>query len=510
MNNGGSSSAVQGAAPVRIQSGIEGLDDILAGGFPSNHLYLVEGDPGTGKTTLALQFLLEGVRAGEKCLYVTLSESKFELEGVAASHGWSLEQIPIFEMTPQEEDIQPEAQYTVFHPSDVELADTTASVLKQVDEVQPSRVVFDSLSELRMLARDPLRYRRQILGLKRYFAGRHCTVLLLDDRTAEGHDLQLQSIAHGVVMMESLEREFGIKRRRLEVRKLRGSRYREGFHDYTIETGGLVVYPRLIAAEHLPGHHIKNISSGIAELDQLLGGGLHSGTSTLLMGPAGCGKSTIAARYAVAAAERGESAAVFTFDETLTTYFHRCAGLGMDAEGLVRSGRLRIAQLDPAEIAPGHFVHEVRRLVEEQHTTLLVIDSLNGFLNAMPGEAFLTLQLHELLSYLNQQGVTTIFTLAQHGIVGSGMESPIDVSYLADTVLLFRYFEARGELLQAISVLKKRSGQHERTIRALSFTHGKVQVGPALKNFQGIMTGVPNVSGESRAPEHRRATMNDE
>ena len=499
MKSGGTTRADSGTG-TRILSGIQGLDDILAGGFPTNHLYLIEGDPGTGKTTLALQFLLEGVRLGEKCLYVTLSESKHELMGVAESHGWSLDSIPVFEMTPQEEDINPEAQYTVFHPSDVELADTTAAVLKQVDEVQPNRIVFDSLSELRMLARDPLRYRRQILGLKRYFSGRNCTVLLLDDRTAEGHDLQLQSIAHGVIMMQSLEREFGVKRRRLEVRKLRGSRYREGFHDYTIETGGVVVYPRLVAAEHVPGHKIDAVSSGLAGLDELLGGGLHSGTSTLLMGPAGCGKSTIASCYAVAAARRGERAVVFTFDETLTTYLHRSAGLGMDVEGLVREGRLQVFQLDPAEIAPGHFVHRLRQLVEKEDTKLVVIDSMNGFLNAMPGEQFLTLQLHELLSYLDQQGVTTIFTLAQQGVMGGGMDSPVDVSYLADTVVLFRYFEASGELLQAVSVLKKRSGSHERSIRALSFKNGAVEVGPTLVNFRGVMTGIPQPSGESRLP----------
>jgi circadian clock protein KaiC len=496
VTNAGPTSSIQ--ADVRLKSGVEGLDDILNGGFPSNHLYLVEGDPGTGKTTVALQFLLEGTRAGERCLYVTLSESRRELQGVAESHGWSLDSIPIFEMTPQEEDIDPDAQYTVFHPSDVELADTTASVLKQVDAVQPTRIVFDSLSELRMLARDALRYRRQILGLKRYFAGRNCTVLLLDDRTAEGHDLQLQSIAHGVIMMQSMEREFGVKRRRLEVRKLRGSRFREGFHDYTIETGGVVVYPRLVASEHLPGHHIRSVSSGLPELDQLLSGGLDSGTSTLLMGPAGCGKSTIAAKYAVAAAERGENAAVFTFDETLTTYVHRATGLGLDVEKHMQAGRLSVQQLDPAELAPGQFVHTIRELVESRQTSLLVIDSLNGFLNAMPGEQFLTLQLHELLSYLNQQGLTTIFTLAQHGLIGSSMESPVDVSYLADTVLLFRYFEAHGELRQAISVLKKRSGRHERTIRALSFSDGKVSVGPPLHNFQGVMTGVPQPVGQSR------------
>lgn len=486
------------ATPLRIQSGIEGLDDILNGGFPTNHLYLVEGDPGTGKTTLAMQFLLEGARRGESCLYVTLSESKRELTGVAESHGWSLSGLQIYEMTPQDEDVSPESQYTVFHPSDVELADTTAAVLKHVEAVQPTRVVFDSLSELRMLARDPLRYRRQILGLKRYFAGRNCTVLLLDDRTAEGHDLQLQSIAHGVIMMQSLEREFGIKRRRLEVRKLRGSRYREGFHDYTIETGGVVVYPRLVASEHVPGLKLQPISSGVKELDDLLGGGLDAGTSTLLLGPAGCGKSTIAARYAFAAAERNERAAVFTFDETLTTYLHRCAALGMDFETYHRAGNIMIHQLDPAELAPGEFVHRIRRFVDELNTKLIVIDSLNGFLNAMPGEEFLMLQLHELLSYLNQQGVATLLTLAQHGLIGSLIQSPIDVSYLADTVLLFRYYEDGSELRQALSVLKKRSGAHERGIRPIDLSNGKVQVGPALSNIGGVLIGIPTPIDGSR------------
>ena len=479
---------------VRLRSGVAGLDDILNGGFPANHLYLIEGDPGTGKTTLALQFLLEGVRLGERCLYVTLSESKRELEGVAESHGWSLKNIPVFEMTPQEEELDPEGQYTVFHPSDVELSDTTAAVLRQVDKVQPQRVVFDSLSELRMLAREALRYRRQILGLKRYFAGRNCTVLLLDDRTAEGHDLQLQSIAHGVVMMQSLEREFGVKRRRLEVRKLRGSRFREGYHDYSIETGGVEVFPRLIASEHLSGHHIEQVSSDVPELDKLLGGGLDSGTTTLMIGPAGCGKSTVAARYAAAAADRGEKAAVFTFDETLTTYLHRSAALGMNIDEKVQAKKIHLAQVDPAEVAPGKFVHELRKLVEKQDIKLVVIDSLNGFMNAMPGEEFLMLQLHELLSYLDQQGVTTILTLAQHGFVGAGMATPIDVSYLADTVLLFRYYEAHGEIRKAFSVLKKRSGAHELSIRSISFADGTLRVGPALKEFQGVLTGVPQMA----------------
>jgi circadian clock protein KaiC len=482
----------------RIKTGIEGLDDILCGGFPSNHLYLIEGDPGTGKTTVALQFLLEGVKQGEKGLYVTLSESKHELLGVASSHGWSLDQVPIFEMTPQEEDLHPEAQYTVFHPSEVELADTMSQVLKQIEEVQPSRVVFDSLSELRMLARDSLRYRRQILGLKKYFGGRNCTALLLDDRTAEADDLQLQSIAHGVLMLQNLGRDFGINRRRLEVRKLRASRFREGVHDYVIETGGVRVFPRLIASEHKPDDERKPVQSGLPELDRLWGGGIDSGTSAVLMGPAGCGKSTVAILYATAAADRGESAAIFTFDETLATLTHRAEGLGIPVKKHMDSGKLVVRQLDPAEVSPGEFVHSVRQQVEDG-AKIIVIDSLNGFLNAMPGEAFLTMQMHELLAYLDQKGVLTLITLAQHGIIGASMNSPVDISYLADSVLLFRYFEAAGEVKQALSVLKKRSGRHERTIRELSFRDNRIQVGPPLHEFDGVLTGVPRFSGKSGA-----------
>lgn len=481
---------------VRVKTGIPGLDDILGDGFPSNHLYLIEGDPGTGKTTLALQFLLEGVRNGEKGLYITLSESKRELLGVAESHGWSLDQVPIFEMTPPEEELRPEAQYTVFHPSEVELADTVSQVLKQIEVIQPARVVFDSLSELRMLARDSLRYRRQILGLKRYFSGRNCTALLLDDRTAGTEDLQLQSIAHGVLMLQNLGRDFGVNRRRLEVRKLRGSPFREGFHDYVIETGGVVVFPRLIASEHQAGSDRQAVSSGLPELDRLWGGGIDSGTSTVMMGPAGCGKSTISILYASAAAERGEKAAIFTFDETLATLVHRAEGLGIQVQKHIDSGLLHVQQLDPAEISPGEFVHSIRQLVEDG-AKIIVIDSLNGFMNAMPGEEFLTMQMHELLSYLDQQGVLTIVTLAQHGIIGTGMNSPIDISYLADSVLLFRYFEAAGEVKQALSVLKKRSGRHERTIRELSFANGGIQVGKPLHDFDGVLTGVPHFKGES-------------
>jgi circadian clock protein KaiC len=475
----------------RISTGIPGLDDVLNGGFPRGHLYLIEGDPGTGKTTVALQFLLEGIQRGETGLYVTLSESKQELEGVAASHGWSLAKLPIFEMVPLQDEIDPEAQYTIFHPSDVELSDTIASVLKQVDTLAPQRVVFDSLSELRMLARDALRYRRQILALKRYFAGRKCTVLLLDDRTAEGDDLQLQSIAHGVLMMQSLDRDFGIKRRRLEIRKLRGSKFREGFHDYNIETGHVVVYPRLIAAEHKPGFVREHVPSGVAALDALLGGGLHTGTSTLMIGPAGAGKSTIAMQYALAAAERNERSAIFTFDESLATVLERSRGLGMDFSTHMHAGLIQLQQIDPAELSPGEFVSQVRDAVDEHGAKIVVIDSLNGFLSSMPNEQALPLQLHDLLAYLGQQGVATILTLSQYGFVGSNINTPVDVSYLADSVLLFRYYEARGEVKQAISVVKKRTGGHERTIRELSFGKGGVRVGKALRRFEGILTGTP-------------------
>jgi len=477
-------------------TGIAGLDDILGGGLARNHLYLIEGDPGTGKTTIAMQFLREGTRLGQKGLYVTLSESKNELLEIAESHGWTLDGIDVFELAPDEKQLNPEAQYTVFNPSEIELADTTNAVLSEVERLQPARVVFDSLSELRLLARDSLRYRRQILGLKQYFSGRKCTVLLLDDRTAEGHDLQLQSIAHGVILMESVEREYGIKRRRLEVKKLRGSRFGEGFHDYTIKRGGVEVYPRLVAAEHFYTFTPTQLKSGLPSLDNLLGGGLDSGTSTLLLGPAGCGKSTIAVRYAVSAVEQGSRAALFAFDETLATLVIRGKGLGLDIKKHVESGNLFLRQVDAAELSPGQLVHEIRQLVEKQDLKLLIMDSLNGFLNAMPGEKFLAMQLHELLAYLSQKGITTLMTVAQHGFVGTNIDTPVDVSYLADTVLLFRYFEAAGEVRQALSVIKKRSGEHERTIRELVMKNGAITVGNVLIEFDGVLTGAPTYRGE--------------
>ena len=478
----------------RLGTGIAGLDEILYGGFPAGHLYLIEGDPGTGKTTLAIQFLLEGICRGERVLYVTLSESAEELRQVAHSHGWPLDGLEIAEMIPPEDDLKPEAQYTVFHPSEVELAETIASILKRVDEITPQRLVFDSLAELRMLARDPLKYRRQILALKRHLSGGNITVLMLDDRSSnENNDLQLQSIAHGVIVMQGLGRDYGFRRRRLEVHKLRGSPFREGYHDYVIRTGGLDIFPRLIAAEHKPGFDRKHVPSGLTELDALFGGGIDTGTSTLLTGPAGCGKSTIAFHYAYAAALRGERAMIFAFDESPATLLDRVRGLGMDPDTVLSSGLLQVQQVDPAELSPGEFVSRIRKLVDTQNLRVLVIDSMNGLLNAMPSEQFLAMQFHELFSYLGQQGVATIITLAQAGVIGSNMSSPVDVSYLTDTILLFRYFERAGEIRQALSVVKKRSGAHERTIRELFMENGNVSVGKPLTEFEGVLTGVPKL-----------------
>ncbi len=492
--------AERGAKHPRMQTGNAGLDRVLEGGFPANRLYLVEGDPGTGKTTLALQFLLEGARRGEPVLYVTLSETKEELTEVADSHGWSLDGIHIYELVPAEESLKTESQYTIFHPSEVELGDTTNAILEEVERIQPRRVVFDSLSEMRLLARDPLRYRRQILALKQFFAGRQCTVLLLDDRTSTEGDLQVQSIAHGVLMLEHLAIDYGGERRRLRVVKLRGSRFRGGFHDFNIQTGGIEVFPRLVAAEHRREFAQESISSSVPELDALLGGGLDRGTSTLIMGPAGSGKSSIAAQFVACAARRGELAAVFVFDEGVNIHLARAAGLGIDMREGVKSGRIRIQQIDPAELSPGEFAHRVQQVVERDGARVVVIDSLNGYLQAMPDERFLTAQMHELLTYLNQQGVVTMLVMAQHGFLGAQMASPVDVSYLADTVMLLRYFEAGGAVRRAISVVKKRTGYHEDTIRELRLSSKGIQVGEPLTDFHGVLTGVPVYLGGKAAP----------
>jgi circadian clock protein KaiC len=484
--------------PARLGTGIPALDDILHGGFPANRIYLIQGTPGTGKTTLALQFLMEGARQGEPGLYIALSETREELDQIAASHGWSLQGFQIYELMSPEESLKPESQYTIFHPSEIELSETTSAVLEEVERIKPRRVVFDSLSEMRLLARDPLRFRRQIAALKQYFAGQQSTVLLLDDKVDAGQDLQVQTIAHGVISMEQLAVEYGAERRRLRITKLRGSSFRGGYHDFKIETGGVAVFPRLVAAEHRRAFPKESVGSAVNELDLLLGGGLDRGTSTLVLGPAGSGKSTLAAQFIAAAAARGEPAAAFIFDELRETFLSRAAGIGTNMDKFEEEGLLSLQQVDPAELSPGEFAHAVLRSVNEDGARVVLIDSLNGYLNAMPEERFLVIQMHELLTYLNQQGVVTLMVMAQHGFLGSGMATPVDVSYLADTVVMLRYFEAHGAVHRALSVIKKRSGVHEHTIRELEISSEGIRVGKPLTDFQGVLTGVPTYDGATQ------------
>ncbi|HTA65117.1 MAG TPA: ATPase domain-containing protein [Xanthomonadaceae bacterium] len=484
-----------------LSVGVPGLDDVLGGGLTPNRLYLLEGTPGAGKTTIALQFLMEGVRRGESVLYVTLSETEAELQGVARSHDWDLGSIHMREMLPTQEALRPDEQYTIFHPSEVELSDTTLRILKDVEELKPTRIVFDSLSELRLLSGNSLRYRRQILALKQFFAGRQCTVMLLDDMTATEHDLQVQSIAHAVLRMEQLHSDYGSARRRLVVVKYRGQSFRGGYHDYKIVRGGLIVFPRLVASEHVAEVPQTKLASGIVALDNLVGGGIERGTSTLFVGAPGTGKSTVAVQFALAAARRGECAALFIFDESINTLRTRCAGMGMDLQPFLDSGHIRIKQVDPGEMTPGELVHEIRIAVKERNATVVVIDSLNGYLNAMPDERFLIVQLHELLTFLGQSGVATLLIGAQHGLIGAHMQTPVDASYLADAVVLLRYFESEGEVRQAISVMKKRGGAHERSIRAFSMDATGLHVGDPLRRFRGILTGVPVPIDEGHPPQ---------
>jgi circadian clock protein KaiC len=480
----------------RVATGVEGLDDVLGGGLPAHRLYLIEGDPGAGKTTLALAYLREGARQGERGLYVTLSETREELLAVARSHGWSLDGIAVYEMAPSEGDLAADSQNTLFHPSELELSDTTQAVLAEVQRARPTRVVFDSLSEMRLLAQNPLRYRRQILALKQFFIGRQCTVLLLDDRTAGDNDLQLQSLAHGVLSLERRSPDYGVMQRRLQVLKLRGQEFRAGFHDFTIQRGGVRVFPRLVAAEHHREFPTAPVGSGIAELDQLLGGGIERGTSTLVLGPAGSGKSSLLTQYAVAAAARQERAALFLFDESLQTLRARAAGLGQELQGPIDAGRVLVRKVDPAELSAGEFANVVRQSVERDGVQIVAIDSLNGFLNAMPDTRYLLLHLHELLTYLSQQGVTSFLTLGQHGLIGT-MSAPLDASYLADAVILLRFFEAGGEVRQSLAVIKKRGGLHERTIREMRLGAGGIRIGEPLREFQGLLTGVPTYTGRA-------------
>jgi circadian clock protein KaiC len=484
--------------PPRVSTGNVGLDDILGGGLDRNRMYLYEGRPGTGKTTIALEFLLDGVSRGERALYITLSETTQELQLVARRHGWTLDGLDIFELVPAETTLDPDQELTVLHPAEMELHETTRLVFDKVEQINPTRVVFDSLSELRLLAQSPLRYRRQVLALKHFFAQRQCTVILLDDLSSQANDLQLHSISHGVVLLEQLALDFGAERRRLRVVKMRGMRFRGGFHDFTIQKGGLAVYPRLVAAEHHVNFGGEIAPSGNAELDRLLGGGLERGTNALLIGGAGVGKSSLALTYALAATKRGEPAAMFAFDEGRGTLEARAKTLGLPLTEAIESGLLHLQQVDPAELAPGQFTSLVRQSVEVQGARVIIIDSLNGYLNAMPEERFLILQMHELLSYLGQRGVLTLLVLAQHGLVGP-MDTPLDISYLSDTVLMLRYFEYAGTVRRALSVVKKRSGNHEHTIREYRLTGHGITVGPPLTNFSGIFAGTPRYTG-SEAP----------
>lgn len=478
------------------RTGVAGLDDILRGGLTRNRIYLLEGTPGAGKTTAAMQFLMEGAEAGETGLYITLSESSEELHATATSHGWVLpDLLKVFELIPPEDLLDEQQQQSLLYSSDLELGETTRMIFRAMEETSPCRVVIDSLSEIRLLAGGSLRYRRQILALKHYFSRSGATVLMLDDMTTDVDDKTVHSVAHAVIRLEELAPVYGAERRRLRVVKYRGQAYRGGFHDYTIRKGGLVVFPRLVASEHRVPFKREALASGVQQLDALLGGGVARGSSTLVLGPAGTGKSLLAMEFVVAAIRRGEKAAMFIFDEELGLLFDRAKGLGIDLQAMRDSGSLLIEQVDAAELAPGEFTHKVRNCVEAQDLQTIVIDSLNGYQAAMPEEQYLVLHMHELLTFLNRRGASTFLTVAQHGLVGD-MKAPVDVTYLADTVILLRYFEASGRVRRAISVIKKRTGPHEDTIREYQIDERGLTVGGSLEGFQGVLRGVPIYTGQ--------------
>jgi circadian clock protein KaiC len=477
-------------------TGIDGLDTILGGGLTPERLYLIEGTPGTGKTTLGLGFLLAGAKAGEVGLYVTLAETEHELRAVARTHGWTLDAITLYEMVPAD-GLGDDQEQTLLHPSEVELGETVRAIMAKIDEVRPARVIIDSLSELRLLAQSPVRYRRQILALKHFFSTRQCTVLVLDDKTGSGADLQLHSIAHGVLSLEQTLSGFGAQRRRLHVVKMRGMRYSGGYHDFEIEPGGLCVFPRLVAANHDEPYEMTFVSTGSAEFDALLGGGLVRGTATLLTGPAGVGKTTATVQCMVAALKRGERASYFLFDERAPTLLARSHALGMDLQPFIDHGQLALRAIDPAELSPGEFAATVRAAVEQDSARMIVVDSLNAYLQSMPSEQFLVLQMHELLTYLGQHGVVTLLILGMHGVMGD-IRADVDLSYLADTAVQLRYFEASGAVRQAMSVIKTRTAQHERTIREFQIGRNGIRLGEPLTQFQGVLTGVPTFSGESK------------
>ncbi|CAN5773749.1 ATPase domain-containing protein [soil metagenome] len=486
----------------KVPTGVSGLDEILGGGLPPRRLYLIQGEPGCGKTTLALQFLLAGARAGEKVLYISLSETRDEVEEVALSHGWDLTGVEIVELSAIDEQIAAQSQNTLFHASEVELTETTNMLLAEVERVKPTRVAFDSLSELRLLSETALRYRRQILAFKQYFAGRNCTTLLLDDNSSNSADAHVLSLAHGVLSLQQMAPEYGGERRRLSIRKIRGATYRGGYHDFVIEKGGLVVFPRLIAAEHHRPFPNENITSGIKGMDKLLGGGLARGTSTLFTGPPGTGKSTLALAFALAAAAQGEQVALYTFDESLNILHARAAGLNFPLQKMVENGTVSAVQIDPADLSPGELASKLQRAVERDGVRVVCLDSLNGYLQSMNEDRFLSLQLHEMLTYLNQLGIVTMMVITPHGLLGN-MQSPIDVTYLADTVITFRFFEAHGAVHKAISVIKKRTGGHEHTIRELTIAPSGIEVGPPLSDFRGVLTGTPELPEKPKRRSRR-------